>query len=529
MIPVARALLVSVLISFVSALVSTPALALNRVEWWYSLNPPSPWMNTATRYQRLGFGQWILDSFGQSTVGRYANLVVTPAGALTVQVGPSGSNQQGALYQYAADDANTFGGGTYGSATALAADPTQIFVQGTTTQQLPGITVSAGTTTGQSIDNLIECQVQTADANSQSVNFISSLGVVTPGTANRDRNDTIVCQNKASASASSPTVPTVDTNWVAIGYAQVPYGTATVTSGMITPLGTQQFNGFALATAPGATAIDTSSTAQAKAGALSTTSLTATGLTSGNCVQVGTGGLLQTASGPCGLGSGTITSVNAGTNTTVTGTASAPVVNVASAPTFSGSVTGSAGFSATSGGYVAGSSTYGPSGATVAGNIAATNGVFAAGSGYSAQLCPNNNCGVSTYIDTSGNLHVQGAAAISGVATASQFNGSGAGLTAGTVPLGALTTTPATGNGVRLYSTSCSASSSAVSSWYCTASLAGAGFTSSYSCATGFNTGSMGAAGGAAAGAWYARSLTQVDLYQNQTSGGVVTALCWGT
>lgn len=70
-------------------------------------------------------------------------------------------------------------------------------------------------------------------------------------------------------------------------------------------------------------------------GAVSGATVLATGLTVGDCIQAAAGGLLTSTPSACG----TVTSVNAGTNTTITGTAEAPIVNVSAAPTFAGTIT----------------------------------------------------------------------------------------------------------------------------------------------------------------------------------------------
>lgn len=70
-----------------------------------------------------------------------------------------------------------------------------------------------------------------------------------------------------------------------------------------------------------------------------TTSITDSGLTTGQCVQIGTAGLLTGTGVACGSGSGTLTGVTAGTNIVVsTPSPTSPTVSVTNAPSFTGNV-----------------------------------------------------------------------------------------------------------------------------------------------------------------------------------------------
>lgn len=226
------------------ALTAKPASAMDRIQWWFGMNPPSSWMNYVERYTRLGFGQFIFDAVARSTNSFYSNLSVQTSSGLNVVVGPVSANTVGSLYQYLADDATSFGGP---GGTALSADPSQIYLQGLMYAASSTIgPLTAGTSAGQSIDNLLECKVLTSDQTSQSVTFVSALGVVTSSAMNRDRADTIFCQNKVGVSAAtgSQVVPTVDAGYVAIGYVAIANGVSTITGGMINAVLTSQFGGF---------------------------------------------------------------------------------------------------------------------------------------------------------------------------------------------------------------------------------------------------------------------------------------------
>ena len=216
-----------------------PAVAMDRVQMLFGQNPPSSWANYASRYTRVGFGQLIYDLYA-NTSGFYSNLTPTPVTGLFVAIGPSSASTIGSLYQYLPEEVTSFGGP---GGTALAADPNQVYLQGLASTTGPNIgPLIAGTSGGQSVIDLIECKVQTADQTSQTGTFVSTLGVVTTSAVNRDRADTVSCQYKASASSVTPTVPTVDTGFIAVGYFTIPNATLTVTSGMYTPILSTRFS-----------------------------------------------------------------------------------------------------------------------------------------------------------------------------------------------------------------------------------------------------------------------------------------------
>jgi fibronectin-binding autotransporter adhesin len=241
----------------------------NRVNWYGQANPISTNLNLEQRDRRIGEGtfQWNAMGSGSSYSGTFANLSIAPSGSLNVAVGPINTSFPGSLYGIGPDDTAAYPATQPSGATGLSlpADSTQLLLEAVTTTATGSIGTTAGTSSGQSIDNLIECKPLTADATTQTINLItSSGGSAGTATVNRDRNDTISCQNKASASSTTPIVPSVDAGYVAMGYVNVPYGTSSITSGLVTNYA--PFPGFALASTPGATGVDTSSTPQTKIG-----------------------------------------------------------------------------------------------------------------------------------------------------------------------------------------------------------------------------------------------------------------------
>ncbi|HEY4433619.1 MAG TPA: hypothetical protein VGM99_04380, partial [Candidatus Cybelea sp.] len=245
------------------------ALATNRVNWYAQMNPISTWLNLTQRYDRISEGSFAWAAFGSNSgfSGTWSNLSIAAAGSLNVAVGPTNTSFPGTIYAIGADDTAAYPATQPSGATGLSltADSTQLLLEGIATTATSAFGTTAGSVSGQSVDNLVECKPVTTDQTTQTINLITSSGG-SGGTAsvNRDRDDLVSCQSKASSSSTSPTVPSVDAGYVALGYVNVPYGTTTVTSGMITNY--SAFPGFAYASTVGASAIDTSSVSQTKIG-----------------------------------------------------------------------------------------------------------------------------------------------------------------------------------------------------------------------------------------------------------------------
>jgi hypothetical protein len=251
-----------------------PSRADDMTQTLSGMNPQSTWINQNSRDNRISDGTYRWQAFGsnQSDPGHYAGCVTTPSTGLFVAVTTSGTFTNCSVFQLLPESPSALGGFPSGNGTFLPADNTKIELQailpaGTSTAAIGPMGV--GASSGQSVSNLIECQVTISDVNSQPISIVSSTGIVTSTVGNRDRVDRPTCQSKASASATSPTTPTVDSGFVAISAVVVPFGTATVTSGMVSAQTAQQFFGFFAASGTGITALDTSNTAQAKSGPLS--------------------------------------------------------------------------------------------------------------------------------------------------------------------------------------------------------------------------------------------------------------------
>jgi len=239
-------------------LCAQPALATNRTTAYYGLQFPSSWVNQNNRFIRLGLGQFIYDALG-STTGVYSNLSISGAGGLYIAVGPTTANTMGSVYQFLQDDSSPLGGiiGT-GGPTALPADPTQIMVQGTLQANTASIgPLAAPGTGGQSINYLIECQVNTVDTTSQTVNTVTPAGAVSSTTANRDRVDQVVCQSKAGSAATSGSqlTPSTDVGYIGVGYVTVANGQSSISGGNVTAL--PAFAGFSRSGGAGGFAVIT--------------------------------------------------------------------------------------------------------------------------------------------------------------------------------------------------------------------------------------------------------------------------------
>jgi uncharacterized protein YjbI with pentapeptide repeats len=397
------------------------AKATDRVNWYGQMNPISTWWNLSQRYQRIGDGSFWWNAFGANTswAGTFDNLSITPASGLTVTVGPTSSSFPGTLYAIGVNDTANYPNPQPSgvSVPSLPADSTQFVLQATTSSTTT-VSVYAGTSSGQSIINLIECKPYTNDQTATTINLITSTGT-SLGTAsvNRDRKDSLSCTSVQSASSISPTVPSVTSGYVPIGYVTVPYGSSSVTTGMITSYAT--FQGFALANASGAIALDTSSTGQTKAGSLSFSGGTLSGVT----VSGGTISGTTTNSGT--ISGGTVSGATLSGTTTNSGTISGGTVSGA---TLSGSTLSG---TTTNGGTISGGTV---SGATLSGTTT-NSGTITGGTLGSATLSGTLSGGTlsgSTLTGTTTNSGTISGGTISGATLSGTTTNSGT-ISGGTI------------------------------------------------------------------------------------------------
>ena len=229
------------------ACATSKAYAVDRINYSAGLQPPSQWLLQESRFVRLGFGAFFLQTLNLPS---YSNLTVSPvASSLTVQIGPTIANTVGSIYLLGPDDANPWGSSPVGGLgnLALSSDATQIALQGnfTTTTTVPG-SIPVPVTASQTQITIVECNVTTTDQNIQSANFYNLLGIASSQSVPRDRVDLPACILKSGTAAATGSAarPTTDANYVAIVAITVPTGTAAITAGMIAATGAA-FTGFA--------------------------------------------------------------------------------------------------------------------------------------------------------------------------------------------------------------------------------------------------------------------------------------------
>jgi len=393
---------------------------LNRRNDYYGMNESSGWVIQGQRDVRLGFGQLIYDMFG-STNGAFSHIAVTPSTGLFVQVGPSAPNTRGSVYQFQQDDVNVYGSG----ATQLSADPTQIFVQGAlSTPTIALGPFTAPTSTGQSIADLIECQVQTVDATPQTELFETAPNTTVSQTANRDRNDIVACQIKSGTAATTiPVAPAADAGWVPVASVFVANGQTSLAQSNVTLSTTNQFYGFVPANASGGVTLPHGDYANTNLGNVSSVASLAIGsgatAVSGYSLVVNGGNLglngyqLTTGSSSYGATGATVNGALLA-NTFATNGSTIPSGYVAS---FGGAV-GLNGYALNTG-----SSSYGATSASVNGTITATG--FASNgstlpSGYASVLSGNLGLSGST-LYTGGSSYGAMSATVSGPIVGSSF------------------------------------------------------------------------------------------------------------
>ncbi|MCG5072292.1 hypothetical protein [Paraburkholderia tagetis] len=214
----------------------------------------------AQRATMIGLAKLSQAAFGSGTVVR--GLAVTPnsPAALNVLVGI------GEIYTMAAVDATSWG--------ALPADTTDIILKQGLNMAAQTISTPAPSTSGYSINYLIEAQYQDQDNVPVVLPFYNSNNPQIPlngqggggATLPTERQGVCVIQAKAgiAATTGTQTTPSVDAGWTALAVVTVANGQTTVTSGNISvPAGVPQLTSLLQMMQTGSTeyAVDTSTTA----------------------------------------------------------------------------------------------------------------------------------------------------------------------------------------------------------------------------------------------------------------------------
>ncbi|CAE6838025.1 hypothetical protein [Paraburkholderia nemoris] len=191
----------------------------------------------AQRATMIGVGKLAQAAFGSNTVVH--GLAVTPnsPAALNVLVGI------GEIYSTQQVDATPWG--------ALPADTTDMITKQGLNMAAQTISTPAPTTSGFSINYLIEAQYQDQDTNAAVLPYYNSSNPQIPlngqggngAPQSTQRQGVCVIQAKAGVAAATGTqvTPTVDSGWTALAVVTVANGQATVTSGNISvPAGVPQ-------------------------------------------------------------------------------------------------------------------------------------------------------------------------------------------------------------------------------------------------------------------------------------------------
>lgn len=220
------------------ALATALPASADTIDWYFGQNPPSQWMNLAGLYQKLDGGVELFDLLDQQTAGFYTNLTLTPTGSAFLATMNPPANTAASVYQLGVENPIilppfcTLPLVTGCASGQIPVDNTKIFVhgiqKGNSTSLGPFTPSSTG---GQAIAYLVEAQVTVQDLNNTAITVYQSNGIGSPQTQPRDRVNVISYQLKASSSAVSPTIPTVDVGWVAIASIIVPNGTPASLSG----------------------------------------------------------------------------------------------------------------------------------------------------------------------------------------------------------------------------------------------------------------------------------------------------------
>lgn len=214
----------------------------------------------AQRATMIGLAKLSQAAFGSNTVVR--GLAVTPntPAALNVLVGI------GEIYTMAQVDATTWG--------SLGSDTTDIILKQGLNMSTQTVSTPAPSTTGYSINYLIEAQYQDQDTNPVVLPFYNSNNPQQPLNGQggngaplpSQRQGVCVIQAKAGVAATTGTqvTPSVDSGWTALAVVTVANGQSTVTSGNISiPAGVPQVSSLLQMMQTGSTqyAADTSTTA----------------------------------------------------------------------------------------------------------------------------------------------------------------------------------------------------------------------------------------------------------------------------
>jgi hypothetical protein len=186
----------------------------------------------ASRATMIGLGKLAKAMLGANTIIEGLAVAPTAPASLAVQVG------SGQIYSFQPVDSTAYG--------VLPADTADSIVKQGLLMQATTLNTPAPTTSGYSINYLIEAAYQDSDANSVVLPYFNSANPSQPLSGQNNsgvaqptqRQGLCVVQIKAGASATTgtQTTPTVDAGYTALAVVTVAYGQASVTSSNITPV-----------------------------------------------------------------------------------------------------------------------------------------------------------------------------------------------------------------------------------------------------------------------------------------------------
>jgi hypothetical protein len=214
---------------------------MDRLLVWPGAMPLDTDLLTTNKNALIGLGLLALDLLGSGTCVGGAACTPTAPASLGVLIGP------GRIYSLQNIDGTPYG--------SLPADTTnQIVKQGI---QFGNVTLAtpAPTTTGQSINYLIEATYQDSDTTPVALPYYNASNPAQAFTTqNTKRQGLLVLQAKAGTAATtgSQTTPSADTGFVGLYVVTVAYGQTTVTSGNIATAAGAPLIGLTTTTAPAA-------------------------------------------------------------------------------------------------------------------------------------------------------------------------------------------------------------------------------------------------------------------------------------
>jgi hypothetical protein len=206
----------------------------SRTTIWTGQQPQPQDIMQFERDAAKSLAQFVLDAMGSQSAA-FTGLAATPGTGLTINVGA------GAVYQYGQIDPTAWGD-------TLGSDTFEGTLLGLvlSSQNLTGF--AAPTTSGQSVNYLIQCQVQVTDSAAASLPFYSSND--NPPTylpKSPSRQNVVVFEVKAGtpATTGSQVTPTPDSGWIPLYAVTVDYGETSLTSADIAlAANAPQFYGF---------------------------------------------------------------------------------------------------------------------------------------------------------------------------------------------------------------------------------------------------------------------------------------------